>query len=203
MKPLHNVDYPIHPLLRQRWSPRAFDTRPVEPAKIASLLEAARWAPSSSNSQPWRYLIATNENRAEFERMLGCLVEKNQQWARTAPVLMISVAHTIYEYNGAPNRHAGHDVGAASAMLTIEAEALGLHVHQMAGFDAAKVKAEYDVPEHFDPMAAMAIGYLGSPESIPEGFRKGEVAPGTRKPISDFAFTKKWGEQYELPAKQS
>jgi nitroreductase len=202
MKPSHEVDYPIEPLLQQRWSPRAFDTRPVEPAKIASMLEAARWAPSCYNAQPWRYLIATHENPAEFDRLLSCLVEKNQQWARTASVLMISVAHTVFEHSGAPNRSAGHDVGAASAMLTIQAEALGLHVHQMAGFDVSKVKSEYGLHEHFDPMAAMAIGYLGSPESIPEGFRKGEATPGVRKPVSDFAFTKKWGEKFALPPKQ-
>jgi len=202
MKPLHEVDYPIEPLLRERWSPRAFDTRPVEPNKLASILEAARWAPSCSNAQPWRYLVATHENPAEFDRMLICLVEKNQQWARTAPVLMVSVAFTLFESNSAPNRHAGHDVGAASAMLTIQAEALGLHVHQMAGFDAKKVIAEYGLPAHFDPMAAMAIGYAGSPELIPEGFRKGEVTPGTRKPVSEFVFTKKWGEVFALPPKQ-
>jgi len=201
MKPLHEVDYPIEPLLHQRWSPRAFDTRPVEPQKLASILEAARWAMSCSNAQPWRYLIATHENPSEFDRMLSCLVEKNQQWARTAPVLMVSVAETIFENNGAPNRHAGYDVGAASAMLTIQAEALGLHVHQMAGFDAKKVKTEYGLPEHFEPMTAMAVGYLGSPDSIPEGFRKGEVTPGTRKPVSAFAFTRKWGEVYPLPPK--
>ena len=202
MKPLHPVDYPIEGLLQKRWSPRAFDPRPVEANKLASLLEAARWAPSCNNAQPWRYLIATKENPSEFDRMLSCLVEKNQQWARTAPVLMVSVAHTVFEYNGAPNRTAGHDVGAASAMLTIQAEALDLHVHQMAGFDVNKVKTEYGLPEHFDPMAAMAIGYLGSPDSIPEGFRKGEVTAGVRKPVSDFAFTKTWGEVYALPPKQ-
>ena len=202
MKPLHPVHYPINPLLQKRWSPRAFDTRPVEAHRLASLLEAARWAMSSSNGQPWRYLIATNENPAEYDRMLGCLVEKNQQWARTAPVLMVSVAHTVFEHNGVPNRHAAHDVGAASAMMAIEAESLGLHMHQMGGFDANKVIQEYGLPEHFEPMAAIAIGYLGSPESIPEGFRKGEVTPGVRKPVSDFAFTKKWGEKFLLPPKQ-
>jgi nitroreductase len=202
MKPLHPVDYPINPLLQKRWSPRAFDTRPVEAHKLARLLEAARWAMSSSNGQPWRYLIATNENPAEYDRMLGCLVEKNQQWARTAPVLMVSVAHTVFEHNGVPNRHAAHDVGAASAMMAIEAESLGLHMHQMGGFDANKVKQEYGLPEHFEPMAAIAIGYLGSPGSIPEAFRKGEVTPGVRKPVSDFAFTKKWCEKFPLPSKQ-
>lgn len=201
MKPLHPIDYPINPLLQRRWSPRAFDTKPVEAAKLASLLEAARWAMSCFNAQPWRYLIATHENPAEFDRMLSCLVEKNQQWARTAPILMVSVAHTVFEHNGAPNRHAGHDVGAASAMLAVEAESVGLHVHQMAGFDAAKVKQEYLLPEHFEPMAAIAVGYLGSPESIPEGFRKGEVSPGVRKPLSEFVFTKKWGEKFPLPPK--
>src|SRR5665213_1277280 len=99
MKPLHPVDYPIEGLLQKRWSPRAFDPRPVEANKLASLLEAARWAPSCNNAQPWRYLIATKENPSEFDRMLSCLVEKNQQWARTAPVLMVSVAHTVFEYN--------------------------------------------------------------------------------------------------------
>src|SRR5918992_2742873 len=106
MTKLHDVAHPVHDLIRRRWSPRAFSDRPVEREKLLSVLEAARWAPSSFNAQPWSFLVATKEDPAEFERMLSCLVPGNQSWAKAGPVLMISVANTHFEHNGKPNRHA-------------------------------------------------------------------------------------------------
>ena len=126
--------YPIHELLRERWSPRAFADRMVEPEKLRSLLEAARWAPSSSNEQPWSFIVATKEHAGEYERLLSCLVEGNVRWAQHAPVLMLSVATLVFERNQKPNRHAFHDVGLAVENLIIQGTALGLFVHQMAGF---------------------------------------------------------------------
>jgi len=122
--------YPIEDLLRQRWSPLAFSDRMVEPEKLRSVLEAARWAASSYNEQPWSFIVATKENQAEFERLLGCLAEGNQEWARNAPVLMLSVAQLKFERNGKDNRHAFHDVGAAAAELAIQATANGLFIHR-------------------------------------------------------------------------
>src|SRR6266702_6198279 len=126
MEKLAETQYPIHDLLRRRWSPRAFSDRRVEPDKLRSLWEAARWAASSFNEQPWSFIVATRQKQEEHARLLSCLVEKNQQWARLAPVLMVSVAKLKFEKTGKPNRHAFHDVGLAMGNLLVEATALGL-----------------------------------------------------------------------------
>ena len=166
MRPPRDVAHPIHDLLARRWSPRAFAERAVEPEKLRSVLEAARWAPSSFNGQPWSFLVATQDDPADYERMLGCLIEWNQQWAKSAPVLMISLARNAFEHNAKPNRHAFYDVGAAVACLTIEATSLGLAVHQMAGFEPEKVRERYGVPESFEPVSAIALGYVGDANSL-------------------------------------
>ena len=193
MRPPHETAYPINYLLRQRWSPRAFAEQRVEPEKLRSLLEAARWAPSSFNAQPWNFLVATKDDPADFQRMLGCLVEFNQKWAKSAPVLMISVAHGAFSHNGKPNRHSFYDTGAAVAMMAVEATSLGLHIHQMAGFEPEKVRAAYHVPDSAEPVSAIALGYVGDSASLPDELRKKEEAPGERKPISEFVFSKDWG----------
>jgi nitroreductase len=188
------TDYPIEEILRRRWSPRAFSDRNVEAEKLRSLFEAARWAPSSSNEQPWSFILATKETPAEHAQLLSCLVERNQQWARLAPVLMVSVARLNFEKTGKPNRHAFHDVGLAMGNLLVEATALGLFVHQMGGFSVDKVREVYHVPEGFEPVAAIAIGYPAEPEVLPETFREQETGPRKRKPISSFVFEEKWGD---------
>ena len=186
--------HPIEDEIKNRWSPRAFSSRMVEAEKMRSLLEAARWAPSSYNEQPWYLLIATKEDEAEYGKMLSCLAETNQQWARLAPVLMISVARMRFERNGKPNRHAYHDVGLAVANMIFEATALGLFVHQMAGFSPEKVKELYNVPDDFEPVAAVAIGYAGEIDDLPEEFRERETAPRRRKPLDSFVFQGAWGQ---------
>ena len=188
------TQYPIHELLRRRWSPRAFSDRRVDPSTLRSLLEAARWAPSSSNEQPWSFLVARKDDEAEFGRLLSCLVESNQVWAQHAPVLMVSVARMSFEEEGKPNRHAFHDVGQAVADFTVEATALGLFVHQMAGFHPDKVRELYGVPKEFEPVAALALGYPGDPQTLPEKLRQRELAPRERKPIADFVFSGGWGK---------
>ena len=146
-------DHPIHDLLKHRWSPRAFADRAVEPDNLRSLLEAARWSPSSYNEQPWAFVVATRDRPEEFARVLGCLVEFNQTWAKSAPVLMLTFAHLSFDRNGQPNRHAYHDVGLAVANLTLQATAERLAVHQMAGIVPDKVRATFGVPEGWDPVA--------------------------------------------------
>ena len=188
------TDHPIEEIIRRRWSPRAFSEQPVEPDKLRSLFEAARWAPSSFNEQPWVYIIATKDKPDEYAQMLSCLMEKNQQWARLAPVLMVSVAKLNFDKTGKPNRHALHDVGLATGAMLAQATALDLFVHQMAGFSVEKVRATYGLPGGFEPVAAIAFGYPAEPEALPESFREQEVAPRRRKPISDFVFEGKWGE---------
>ncbi|MEO8434398.1 MAG: nitroreductase family protein [Pyrinomonadaceae bacterium] len=192
------AEYPIQDAIKQRWSPRSFSSRMVEPEKLRSLLEAARWAPSSYNEQPWYFLVATKDDEAEYQKMLECLVEFNQQWAYLAPVLMISGARGKFEKNGQPNRHAFHDVGLAVANMIFEATALGLFVHQMAGFSPERVKELYNVPEDFEPVAAIAIGYAGEVDDLPEDFREKEIAPRERKPLESFVFQGAWGQPSRL-----
>lgn len=188
------TQYPIHELLRRRWSPRAFSDRRVDPSTLRSLLEAARWAPSSSNEQPWSFLVARRDDEAEFGRLLSCLVESNQVWAQHAPVLMVSLARMSFEEDGKPNRHAFHDVGQAVADFTVEATALGLFVHQMAGFHPDRVRELYGVPKEFEPVAAIALGYAGEPQTLPEKLRQRELAPRERKPIAEFVYTGRWSQ---------
>src|SRR5262249_43307499 len=182
------TDYPIEDVLRRRWSPRAFSDQPVEAEKLQSLFEAARWAPSSFNEQPWSFIVATKEQQQEHARLLSCLVEGNQTWAQLAPVLMVSVAKLNFEKTGKPNRHAFHDVGLAMGNLLVEATALGLWVHQMAGFFPERVREIYSVPDAYEPVAAAAIGYAADGEVLPEPFRTRELAGRSRKPISSFLF---------------
>jgi nitroreductase len=194
MEKAADTQYPIHELLQRRWSPRAFSERMVEPSKLQSILEAARWAPSSFNEQPWSFIIATKENQAEYNRLLSCLTESNQQWAQAAPVLMISVAKHHFKHNGQENRHAFHDVGSSVENLVIQGMALGIFVHQMAGFNVDKVREIYSIPEGYAPVAAIALGYLGDPLSLSEQLREREMAARTRKPLKEFVFTGNWGQ---------
>jgi nitroreductase len=180
------ADYPIHDLLRRRWSPRAFADRPVAAATLLGLLEAARWAPSSFNEQPWGFLVAPRERPDEFARVLGCLVEGNQRWAKAAPVLMITLARLAFERNGQPNRHAYHDLGLAVANLTVQATAEGLAVHQMAGILPDKVRETFAVPAGWDPVSGVALGYLGDPAGLPDDLRQRELAPRARRALRDF-----------------
>jgi nitroreductase len=198
MDKLAPSDHPIHDLLLRRWSPRAFADRAVEPDKLLRLLEAARWAPSSYNEQPWAFLIATREQPAEYARLLSCLIEFNQSWARTAPVLLFPVAHSTFERNGQPNRHAWHDVGLAVANLIVQATAEGLFVHQMAGFLPERVRAEFAIPAEWEAVSGIAIGYPGDPQSLSEELRKRELAARTRKPLDSFVFTGSWGNSAPL-----
>jgi nitroreductase len=192
------VDHPIEEILKRRWSPRAFSDRIVERDKLQRMFEAARWAASSFNEQPWSFIVATKEKPDEYAALLSCLTEKNQQWARRAPVLMVSVAKLNFEKNGKPNRHAFHDVGMAVSNLIVQATALGLYVHQMAGFSVERVRETYGVPEGFEPVAAIAVGYPDDPNVLPEQFRQQEVGPRQRKPIDSFIFEAKWGETSPL-----
>jgi nitroreductase len=186
------TNFPVHNLIRDRWSPRAFAGKPVEPSVLASLFEAARWAPSSNNEQPWAYLVATKDDSENFAKTLSVLVEFNAAWAKDAPVLVIAVSRLNFQ-NGTPNRNAFYDTGAATALLSVEATARGLAVHQMAGFDHAKAKQVFEIPEDWEPIAAMAIGYPGDPESLSQKLRDREVAPRTRKSLSEFVMSGHWG----------
>jgi nitroreductase len=186
-------EFPIHPLLAGRRSTVAFTPTSVEPETLAGLMEAARWAPSCRNEQPWSFIVATKEDKSNFDRLLGCLVEFNIQWAQHAPLLLLSVARLKFESNGQPNRHAFHDVGQAMANLTFQATVSGLMVHQMAGFDVEKARREFSIPQDYEPVAAAAIGYPGNAAELPEKLRNREASPRKRKPLSSFVFEDGWG----------
>jgi nitroreductase len=188
------TDHPIHELLAERWSPYAFADRPVSAADLRSLFEAARWAASSYNEQPWRYIVASKEEPAEFERLLSCLTEGNQVWAKAAPVLAIGCTGLKFALNGKPNAAAQHDLGLASAGLTLEAAARGLFVHQMIGIVPDRVRELYGVPDDFLPLTGLAIGYLGDVNDLPENLRPRDLSERKRKPLSEIVFDGKWGE---------
>jgi nitroreductase len=175
----------------------------VDAATLLSLLEAARWAPSSFNEQPWSFIVGTRDEPEVYNRLVSCLVEFNARWAARAPVLMLSVARLAFERNGDPNRHAFHDVGMAAENLMIQATALGLVVHQMAGFDVEKAREVFGIPQGYEPCAMIALGYLGDRESLPESLRQREEAPRVRKPISEFVFGARWGKTSPLVEPES
>jgi len=183
---------PLHELIRERWSPRAFADRSIEPQKVRSLLEAARWAPSSFNGQPWSYIVATKDEPEEFARLASCLVDGNA-WARRAALLLLAVAKSNFAHNGQPNRHAFHDVGLANENLVLQATAMGLVAHQMAGFVADRARELFQIPEGQDPVTMLAVGYPGEVNDLPEPLRAREMSPRSRKPLAEMAFTGKWG----------
>lgn len=186
-------DHDIHDLITRRWSPYAFSQRPVSDNDLRSLFEAARWAASSYNEQPWRYIVATSANAAEFDRLLSCLVEQNQAWARGAPVLALGCTSLNFALNGKPNAAAVHDLGLASATLTLEATSRGLFIHQMIGILPDKARQLYGIPEGVQPLTALAIGHAAEPDSLPEKYRERDLAPRKRKPLAEFVFGSQWG----------
>lgn len=194
MKKTAATDHPITDLLRERWSPRAFSNEPIPADVLRSLFEAARWAPSSNNEQPWAFIVATKDDPATHPKLLSTLVEFNQVWAKHAPVLGIAISRMAFARNGNTNRNAFYDTGAAMADLTTEAVSRGLLVHQMAGFDHHKAIEQFLIPEGWEPIAAFVIGYPGDPQSLPETLRERELAPRTRKPLSEFVMSGTWGE---------
>lgn len=174
----------LSPLLASRWSPRAFDpTSAVADADLASMLEAARWAPSNGNSQPWRFLIGHRDDET-YKRLLACLSPANQRWAGRAAMLLLG-AYTTMDATGGPLPHAAYDLGQAMAHLTVQATALRLHVHQMGGFDAAGIHADLELPEQVRPHVVAAIGQLGDPRTLPGDLHARETGLRQRRPVAE------------------
>jgi len=183
----------VKPILN-RWSPRAYADREVPTEDLKKGFEAARWAASSSNEQPWRFLVGRRGDKT-FKKILDALVPGNQVWAKNAPVLILSVARKHFAHNGHVNRHSWHDTGAAMANFSVQITALGLHGHSMAGFDHNKAQAAFEIPDDFETVAVTAVGYLGDPDTLPEELRKREEQPRQRKDLKDFVFS-----EWEKPA---
>jgi nitroreductase len=190
--------HPIHELIAKRWSPYGFADRPVSREDLQSLFEAARWAPSSYNEQPWSYILATKDNSPEFERVLSCLVEGNQAWAKVVPALAISCTSLLFSRNNQPNGAAIHDLGLAAGNLCLEATARGLCVHQMIGILPDKAREEFKVPAGVQPMTALAIGYAADANTLPEKLKERDLAPRARKPLAEFVFGGQWGTASEV-----
>lgn len=192
-KPTRN-EYPILPALQQRWSPRAFDAkRPIEREKLLSLLEAARWSPSSYNGQPWRFILADRRNEVGFHAMLSILSGSNQRWAKDAGALLLTTARTTLD-DGRVNRYGAHDAGMALANLTVQAIEMGLFVHPMAGFDPHKARDLYAIPEQFEPITVAAIGYYGSVDQLEDDLRERELKPRERLPLSELVYEGRFGQ---------
>lgn len=192
------TDYPIHALLRHRYSTIAFDgDRPLDPDTVGSLLEAARWSASCFNEQPWRFIVATKRDEPTYSKLFDCLVEANQAWAKNADLLIISVGKDTFTHNGNPNSYGQYDVGQAVTSLTLQGESMGLRVHQMGGFKKDQARATFKIPAGFTPAAAIAIGYPAPVESLDnEAMREREMAPRVRKSLAEIVFGETWEQGY-------
>ena len=182
-------------IILKRWSPRAFADKPIGVVELRAVFTGAQWAASSNNEQPWRFLVGQRgegQQGATYSLILGTLVEGNQSWAKSAPVLILSVARKSFSNNGKPNRHAMHDTGAAVANLALTATALGLHTHSMAGFDPEKARVAFSIPAEFEAVAVTALGYLGDPETLEGVLHERELAPRERKPLKEIVFAEAW-----------
>lgn len=184
--------------IARRWSPRAFTDEPVAPGDLLACLEAARWAASSYNEQPWALVVGVRGRGDTHGRILNCLTERNQAWAGAAPVLMIAVARLTFTADGRPNRSAVHDVGLATANLMVQASALGLAAHAMAGFSGEKARETFGIGDGFEPTTAIALGHPGDAAALPADRRAAELAPRERKPLAEWVFSGRWGEASQV-----
>jgi nitroreductase len=188
-----NTDHPVSEIIAKRWSARAFSTRPVEFSKLLSILEAARWAPSSRNEQPWRYIVFTNDNPEMLKKAQSVLKEIND-YAKRAPILICALTKKIYSENGNPNRLHFHDLGAANENMFLEAFNQGLIMHEMGGFDVQKARDIFNVPEDYEVGIMIAIGYQDTYHVLPERLRHKAFTPRIRKPLSEIVFIEEMGK---------
>lgn len=187
-----NTDHPINELIAKRWSARAFSTRSVKKLKLLSVLEAARWAPSSRNEQPWRYIVFTNDNPDKLKRAQSVLKDINN-YAKRAPVLICAITKKTYSDNGNSNRLHFHDLGAANENMFLEAFNQGLIMHEMGGFDVQKAREVFNIPEDFEAGIMIALGYQDVHRVLPESLRQKAHLPRERKPLSEIAFLEELG----------
>jgi nitroreductase len=193
------ADHEVLAIIRERWSPRAFDpARTVPLDHLWRLFEAARWAPSSRNEQPWRFVLTHRDHSPEqYKSLVGSLTGGNQAWAANAPALILTAVQLLAEATGETNRHAYYDTGQAVAYLTLQAQSQGLAIRQMEGFSHAIARDVCQVPDGFEPAVVMAVGYPGSPETLAsEKHRAAEVTPRRRRKASEFVFDGEWGKTF-------
>ena len=184
---------PINPIIAHRWSPRVFSSQPVEEDKISALLEAARWSSSAFNEQPWRFIVGSKNNEV-WKNILDTLVEWNQQWAKTAPLLVLNIVKLTFTHNNKPNDVAEYDLGQAVATMVLEAVHQGLFAHQMTGFDSKKATTLFHIPEGYKAVSVTAFGYYGNPEEIPADIAKLEDNKRSRRELPELAFFDTFGK---------
>lgn len=189
--------YPLHEIVGGRWSPRYFSSEPVAQEKIGAMLEAARWAASSRNQQPWRFIVVTADQPELHARFVGTLMEGNQQWAHRAPVLILGVAKRNWDHNDQPNGYAWYDLGQAVSALALQGMAEGVYIHQMGGFRKDDARAAFNIPEAYEPVVAIAAGYPGSLDEAPDDIRERELAERSRKPLSELVHGGEWGTAWD------
>lgn len=194
MKKRAITSVPIHELIADRWSGRAYDPdKPIIHEHVIALLEAARWAPSCYGDQPWRFIVwDRSRDAAGWRRAFECLAPGNQAWVKDAPLLLLSMADTLFKHNGQSNRWAQHDTGAATENLCLQAIALGLMAHQMGGFDPDNARAAFGVPQQYTLMAMIAVGYPANPAAFSVEIRERETAPRKRRELGELFFDATW-----------
>jgi nitroreductase len=197
MENVADTNHAIHELLKTRWSPRAFANRPVEKEKLLSLFEAARWSPSGGNRQPWAFIVVTKDDAEIHQKLVEIMTGRNPLWAGNVPVLVLTAAK-VQPDAGTRNRFSYYDVGQAVAHLSVQATALGLHVHQMAGFDVEKAHQLFNLPDDYEPMTLIAIGYMGQLTDLAEELQERETAARVRKPLNEFVFEGGWEQPLKL-----
>jgi nitroreductase len=187
---------PIHDIIANRWSPRAFDaTKPVTPTQISAMLEAARWAPSCFGDQPWRFIVWNKfEDASAWQQAFDCIVPSNQTWAKYAPVLVLICVDTLFSRNQTPNKWAQYDTGAAAVSFCLQATSMGLVTHQMGGFNGDQTREAFEIPVQYNPISMLAVGYEGDANNLPDDLKARELAERKRKPIGELFFNSVWGK---------
>lgn len=185
---------PIHEIIANRWSGRGYDANiAVSKAQIISMLEAARWAPSCYGDQPWRFIVwDKNQDAAAWQKAYDCIMPGNQTWAKNAPVLILVCADTLFNHNQKPNRWGGYDTGAAALSLSLQATSLGLMTHQMGGYDGDKARAAFNIPEQYQTMAMLSVGYAADIDSLDDELKEREQAPRQRRELGELFYSDTW-----------
>jgi nitroreductase len=191
-----SVDYSVHPLIAARWSPRAYDTKPVESEKLQRIFEAARWTASANNLQPWYFMVGLKGDEV-YQKIVDSLVEFNQMWAINAPVLVLAIAKTT-NAKGEPNKSYAYDLGQSVAMLSLQAMEEGIYTHQMGGFDASAVTLALEIPEDYKILVAFTLGYPGDAGILHPNLQKLEMSPRSRRSVSESVFTGSFGHKADF-----
>jgi len=176
----------LHEIIEQRFSPMIFSDKAVSQEDVQTMLNAATWAASAYNAQPWRFIYGLKGSKT-YDVLFNLMVEYNQNWAKTAPMLMLSIAEMKNSHSGDLNYWAMHDLGMAASSMVLQASSMGIQLHQMGGFDMDRARAELNIPESYVPVAMIAVGYPGNPETLDETFKKRANEKRMRKPIQEVA----------------